>query len=66
MEAHVGVEWSSRIEDPLRDVRGAPPFVQHESTSRGGDKVKTQDAMPGCFVGENGHLLEFFSLTENT
>lgn len=66
VEAHVEVEWSSRIEDPLRDMRGAPPFVQLESTSHGGNRVKSQDAVPGCFVEENGHLLEFFCLTENT
>lgn len=53
--AHVGMEWSCRIEDMLRDSSGAPPFVQHEIMYCEGT-VKTQGPLLGCFVGENTHL----------
>lgn len=34
----MGVEWSSRVGDTLRDINGAsPPSVQHEDVDRAGD-----------------------------
>lgn len=60
--AHVGVEWSSRIGDTLREIWGAAAsFVRHKGIYGGGDRAETQGPVRGCFVGENIRLVEIFS-----
>lgn len=47
-------------------MSAAFPFVHQEDMYRGEKKLKTQGSAPGCFIGENSHLLKVFSFTENT